>query len=410
MRFRKRIQIAPGVKLNISKSGVSTSFGKKGASISVGKQGTFFNYGIPGTGLYNRKKINYGPKKAVQQKNSFSATSTPENMQVEMKYKEDGSIDFFNNGVLITDRNTISTIKNSTNFKVELERLNQIRLNQIRQIEESYTMIQNGAAKIAATPKEAKKKIKCIIRKERPFGMLPSDDILMEEANRSVNTLKIWKKKELCEKYIAQKKMKYFADKAAFEENERKRVAKENAFFRQQYETELKEFDAILAGDENVLEEKIINWLSKIVFPFEFNLEFDIQGDRMYIDLDLPEIEDMPAEKAVQMATGVVKIKNKSKAEMKKEYSDCVFGLLIYFASHIFRIAVNVSTIILSAYTQRRDKEGRITDEYIVSVKFDRETFSRLSYDNPARDNCMLFENACKQNADLGFKKITPFE
>ena len=56
--FRKKITIIPGVHLNISKSGVSTSIGIKGASITIGKNGTYLNNSIPGTGIYNRHKLN----------------------------------------------------------------------------------------------------------------------------------------------------------------------------------------------------------------------------------------------------------------------------------------------------------------------------------------------------------------
>lgn len=56
-RFRKRIKIAPGVNLNVSKNGVSTTIGGKGASINVGKNGTYLNTGIPGTGIYSRQKL-----------------------------------------------------------------------------------------------------------------------------------------------------------------------------------------------------------------------------------------------------------------------------------------------------------------------------------------------------------------
>ncbi|ELL0157605.1 DUF4236 domain-containing protein, partial [Escherichia coli] len=34
-RFRKRIRIAPGLAINISKSGVSTSIGPKGATTNI---------------------------------------------------------------------------------------------------------------------------------------------------------------------------------------------------------------------------------------------------------------------------------------------------------------------------------------------------------------------------------------
>lgn len=55
--YRKRVKIAPGVTINISKSGVSTTIGPKGANVNIGSRGTYLNTGIPGTGLYNRQKI-----------------------------------------------------------------------------------------------------------------------------------------------------------------------------------------------------------------------------------------------------------------------------------------------------------------------------------------------------------------
>jgi len=50
-RFRRSIRIAPGVRLNLSKSGVSTSIGGRGATINIGPKGTRHTVGLPGTGL-----------------------------------------------------------------------------------------------------------------------------------------------------------------------------------------------------------------------------------------------------------------------------------------------------------------------------------------------------------------------
>lgn len=60
LRYRKRIKIAPGIYINISKSGVSTTIGPRGASINIGENGTYVNAGIPGTGLYERQRIDRG--------------------------------------------------------------------------------------------------------------------------------------------------------------------------------------------------------------------------------------------------------------------------------------------------------------------------------------------------------------
>ena len=51
IRLRKSIKIMPGVRLNLSKSGVSTTIGKRGASVTVGQRGTRTNVGIPGSGI-----------------------------------------------------------------------------------------------------------------------------------------------------------------------------------------------------------------------------------------------------------------------------------------------------------------------------------------------------------------------
>ena len=50
-RFRKTIKLFPGVKLNLSKSGISTSIGVPGATVNISKRGTRGTVGIPGTGI-----------------------------------------------------------------------------------------------------------------------------------------------------------------------------------------------------------------------------------------------------------------------------------------------------------------------------------------------------------------------
>ncbi len=51
-RFWRRIRIAPGVTLNLSRSGASLSFGPRGAKFTLGPRGKRATVGIPGTGLF----------------------------------------------------------------------------------------------------------------------------------------------------------------------------------------------------------------------------------------------------------------------------------------------------------------------------------------------------------------------
>ena len=49
--FRRRIRLAPGIHLNLSKSGISTSLGGHGLTVNLGRGKTRTTVGLPGTGL-----------------------------------------------------------------------------------------------------------------------------------------------------------------------------------------------------------------------------------------------------------------------------------------------------------------------------------------------------------------------
>jgi hypothetical protein len=51
LRFQRRISIMPGLRVNLSKSGVGLSLGRKGAWLTVGPRGARATAGLPGTGL-----------------------------------------------------------------------------------------------------------------------------------------------------------------------------------------------------------------------------------------------------------------------------------------------------------------------------------------------------------------------
>jgi len=68
-RYRKQIKLLPGVKLNVSKSGISTSVGKPGATLNFSKRGMRTTLGIPGTGLSYSTSVS-------KKRNANSSTSS----------------------------------------------------------------------------------------------------------------------------------------------------------------------------------------------------------------------------------------------------------------------------------------------------------------------------------------------
>ena len=59
-KFRKRIKLAPGLWVNLSKGFPSFSIGKRGLTTNVGKRGVRTTVGIPGSGLsYTTKTVKW---------------------------------------------------------------------------------------------------------------------------------------------------------------------------------------------------------------------------------------------------------------------------------------------------------------------------------------------------------------
>ncbi|NLW50807.1 MAG: DUF4236 domain-containing protein [Candidatus Brocadiaceae bacterium] len=75
-RFFRRVKIAPGVRLNIGKTGVTPSFGVRGARVTLGRKGARATVGLPGTGLsYTRV---FGTKRAQRSRQAPKASPAPQ--------------------------------------------------------------------------------------------------------------------------------------------------------------------------------------------------------------------------------------------------------------------------------------------------------------------------------------------
>jgi hypothetical protein len=73
-RFRRSVKIAPGVRLNLTKTGVSALVGPRGAGVTMGTSGTTVSAGLPGTGLHVSKKL----KPAATKPDAGPASAVPD--------------------------------------------------------------------------------------------------------------------------------------------------------------------------------------------------------------------------------------------------------------------------------------------------------------------------------------------
>lgn len=56
-RFRKTFKLLPGVRLNLTARGLSATLGASPFSVNIGPRGMYRNIDVPGTGLWNRQRI-----------------------------------------------------------------------------------------------------------------------------------------------------------------------------------------------------------------------------------------------------------------------------------------------------------------------------------------------------------------
>lgn len=428
MRFRKSIKICKGVRLNISGSGVSTTFGGHGLSVTHGRNGTYLNTSIPGTGLSSRRKIGSSPSHTSSgRRNSvypISETLLP-GEALTIQLNEDGTVTFFHGEEqAITDPSLIRSLKKEPSIMAGIEKLNNNRLEAYENHMHQYTHLEQEAVPVYPTSTyqdlydnmQPNHYQRAVFNEIEP-QMDTIEKALAAEAQQHISGLKFWKRKERTQAYIDEHRteawnkahQQWLHRKSQFEASEDVKEAQENQRFQEKFALEKATLKGMLANDRDTLDKIISDWLSQIELPFNCHLEFALQGESVFVDLDLPEIEEMPEKKCQQMANGKVKVKDKPQKERKKDYSDCVFGLALLMASYFFGVAVSAKEVVISGYTQVRNTVGDIQDSYIYSIRFTRDKFMQLDLMAPAKDNCMLFENRCHELASNNFKEITPY-
>ena len=205
----------------------------------------------------------------------------------------------------------------------------------------------------------------------------------------------------------------WLQDKGAFEQQENENEIKENENYVAEFNSTRIYMNNLINGEDDAVCEAVESWISSCELPVEINVDYEWnQKDHMmYLDVDLPEIEDIPENEVVRLASGNLKEKKKTQATLKQEYVTLVLGLAIFISANVFNTSPAIHNIVMSGYTQRRNRAGEVNDEYVYSFKFTREKFenSILVNVNPM-DFCMRFENRINITNTMLMKKIQPYD
>ena len=409
--FRKKIKIAPGVSLNLSKSGVSTSIGPKGAKVSFGSKGTYLHTGIPGTGLYNRQKIGAAPT-SNEQSNTLTTSyptkslSSNDSFGVDLDMDRTGHITFLftdDLGHPITDDDIIQKLIRKTKatyqYKEHLAELQKMTYEKVNSDTEAFTDLHKKTPRLKidsevtyALSHLTQKHYTPILFEEE----VPNKDIIQRrlclEANEKFKSLFWWRNKPARKEYVEkntpivyQKELKEWERKRDVfnaRQAETKRIKDEE--FLREYMDEKHSLESFFSRNE----EEVINALrtesdkisKEVPGNFALTYNIDLEYGILYVLLDLPEIEEIPKDKAVYLPSGKISFKQKTIKEVQLDYVRCICGLAFFVAGRLFNVNSAIQYIQISGFTQRINKAtGETGDDYVYSVFFDREAFSLLN-------------------------------
>ena len=426
VRFQRRISIGPGLRLNLSKSGFGLSMGIKGVSLSTGPRGQSLNLGLPGTGLSHRIQLSGNKKQTPSAQLDDNKTRTLPSES--MKY------DFTNFWMFIDDNETIQVrkldgqqfdddelqkIKRTERYKEEFKSLNLVLYNKIEHKGQRFIEIYKYTPAIK-TENEWKKEIEEIsvqLNVKEYSESKPTEEScrkeLMEQAHEKINSLSFLTNTLKPDEYVNNNFETYFKEEISNWEKRKKSFELSEIERIKQLEQKKEEIlSKIIPGEKNYVNEAISNIVKDFIFPKDFSLDYEYSDDgKLFVDLDLPEIENLPHEKAKILTTGKISLKDKTQKELNEEYATGVCGLAFFFAGYFFNISPKISQIVISGYTQRIDKTtGNQNDEYVYSVKFNRKLFEDLSIKNIDPIAALTnFENKLDIKSNFDMKKIIPF-
>jgi hypothetical protein len=113
-------------------------------------------------------------------------------------------------------------------------------------------------------------------------------------------------------------------------------------------------------------------------------VSYEIRDDLLSLDVDLPEIEDMPeTEYSITESGRSLKEKTLSDTRRRMDYARHIHGIGFYLVGEAFRSLNFIQEVIMSGYSQRSDNiTGNIKDDYLYSVRVKRKDWRRINFNS----------------------------
>jgi len=397
LRFRRSIRLMPGVRMNLSGSGPSFSVGPRGASVTLGKRGVYANLGLPGSGLSVRQKLSGGGRSRGR---AGVSSATPSGQSINLNVTT----------TLDDDGNVVFKDEQGLPLTPELERIakqqqgDTIRAWMDEQVNELNRAIDQVVNIHQDTPAP-----------DQPLELTPAT--FERHPPKKPELVKL---NPIIAFFFRAKKQRVEAENAQHVAAYKTAMA---AWHKLKKAFEDKEVNRILnlrqnlGTDTALMEDYLSTQINAITWPRETLVSFELldNGSEVLMDVDLPEIEDMPSRQgSVPQRGWRVSIKGLSDTQARKNYMTHIHGVLFRLAGEAFAWLPSVQQVIVSGYSQRLDPQtGSLVDEYLVSAQIPKSDWSRIDFDNLSQVDPVqafdAFELRRKMTKTGIFKAIEPF-
>lgn len=445
LRFSRRITLAPGIRMNLSMSGISWSVGPRGASVSLGKRGTFANVGLPGSGLSYRTRLDGdGPQGRSSVRASVDAAVARgaerarretelagQVIEAEIEVRATGEVE-----VISPDGSPLAG-KAKTAFWEQ-------RGTEVSQLLADHVLVSDAESKAVvdvyldtpppvfsvrfdpnpfaeATPALPTRRK----ARQAPVMQMPPELSLLERLSGSARQRR--------EQMVAEASLAHGHDMAAWlqeadaaacanrdadnahalalEAWTKKKVAhdQEQNYFSVN-------FEKLLRTHAGFMEQAFDDVLSAINWPREtlVSYQIDQMNDAISVDIDLPEIADMPSTQARLSVNGRrLLMKKVPKSEIERDYVRHVHGVILRVAGCAFATLPALKCVTISGYTQRVDSRGVKSDLYVLSSRIERARLARLDFDRLAQLDPVSafdhFDTRRRLSGSGGMQSIEPF-
>jgi len=369
-RFSNRINLMPGLKLNLSKSGVSLSTGVRGAHLNLGARGLYGTVGIPGTGLSYRQWLD-APSRAYDRPLIERRLSTRQ-IEAQLRREQKEEHDKAAKDLIDAEWADYQSMLYFWEPLPEIPSLDDfVRAQAKRPFE---TTLQPPSE--LNWDGEAKKNLDQLadsIKSQWPYVILPGFF-----SNRKAQSLfpTLWpEQKEQIQNRYNEKLGEYEEHlKTAQDEWE----AKENeriAWLRR-----------LTSGDMQEVKHTVDEIFNGLLLPFKSPSHCDVLfdgADLISMNLGLPALEDIILfTRKRLLKNGETRELTRDMAERNKDYFDVVTGESTFFAAEIFSYLPLCNIVRIAAFTQRpRVKETDPIDNYIFEIHYTREGLKANSPD-----------------------------